>query len=30
VDGRDHDQLYAALTARHDVPNAVVATIRKG
>jgi transketolase len=29
VDGRDHDQLYAALTARHDGPNAVVATIRE-
>ncbi|MBB4910272.1 transketolase [Actinophytocola algeriensis] len=29
VDGRDHDQLYAALTARHDSPNAVVATIRE-
>ncbi len=28
VDGRDHDALYAALTARHDGPNAVVATIR--
>ena len=29
VDGRDHDALYTALTARHDGPNAVVATIRK-
>jgi transketolase len=29
VDGRDHDQLHAALTARHDVPNVVVATIRE-
>ena len=29
VDGRDHDALYAALTARHDGPNAVVATIRE-
>jgi transketolase len=29
VDGRDHDALYAALTARHDQPNAVVATIRE-
>jgi transketolase len=29
VDGRDHDALYAALTARHDRPNAVVATIRE-
>jgi transketolase len=28
VDGRDHDALHAALTARHDGPNAVVATIR--
>lgn len=28
VDGRDHEALYAALTARHDGPNAVVATIR--
>lgn len=28
VDGRDHDALYTALTARHDGPNAVVATIR--
>jgi transketolase len=30
VDGRDHDALYAALTARHDGPNVVVATIREG
>lgn len=29
VDGRDHDRLHAALTARHDGPNAVVATIRE-
>ena len=29
VDGRNHEQLYAALTARHDVPNVVVATIRE-
>ena len=29
VDGRDHDALHAALTARHDRPNAVVATIRE-
>jgi transketolase len=29
VDGRDHDQLYAALTTRYDGPNAVVATIRE-
>jgi transketolase len=29
VDGRDHDPLHAALTARHDRPNVVVATIRK-
>jgi len=28
VDGRDHGALHAALTARHDGPNAVVATIR--
>jgi len=28
VDGRDHDALHAALTAPHDGPNAVVATIR--
>lgn len=28
VDGRDHEALYAALTADHDGPNAVVATIR--
>ncbi|HYQ65964.1 thiamine pyrophosphate-dependent enzyme [Actinophytocola sp.] len=29
VDGRDHDALHAALTARQDGPNAVVATIRE-
>lgn len=29
VDGRDHDQLYAALIARHDGPNVVVATSRE-
>lgn len=29
VDGRDHDALYAALTARHDRPKVVVATIRE-
>jgi transketolase len=29
VDGRDHEQLYAALSTRHDVPNVVVATIRE-
>jgi transketolase len=29
VDGRDHDAMYTALTARHDRPNAVVATIRE-
>jgi transketolase len=29
VDGRDHDALYAALTKRHNGPNAVVATIRE-
>jgi transketolase len=29
VDGRDHDQLYTALTTRHDGPNVVVATIRE-
>ncbi|MGB3438505.1 MAG: transketolase [Actinophytocola sp.] len=29
VDGRDHDELYTALTARHDGPNVVVATIRE-
>lgn len=29
VDGRDHERLYAALTARHGVPNVVVATIRE-
>jgi transketolase len=29
VDGRDHDALHTALTARHDGPNAVVATIRE-
>jgi transketolase len=29
VDGRDHDALRVAFTARHDGPNAVVATIRK-
>ena len=30
VDGRDHDALYAALTAAHPAgPNAVVATIRE-
>jgi transketolase len=28
VDGRDHEALFAALTARHDGPNVVVATIR--
>jgi transketolase len=28
VDGRDHDALHTALTARHDGPNVVVATIR--
>jgi transketolase len=28
VDGRDHEALCAALTARHDGPNVVVATIR--
>lgn len=28
VDGRDHEALHAALTAHHDGPNAVVATIR--
>jgi transketolase len=28
VDGRDHEALHAALTARHDGPNVVVATIR--
>jgi transketolase len=28
VDGRDHEALYAALSARHDGPNVVVATIR--
>jgi transketolase len=28
VDGRDHEALHSALTARHDVPNVVVATIR--
>jgi transketolase len=29
VDGRDHDALYTALTARRDRPNVVVATIRE-
>jgi transketolase len=29
VDGREQDQLFAALTARHDGPNVVVATIRE-
>jgi transketolase len=29
VDGRDHVALHAALTARHDRPNVVVATIRE-
>jgi transketolase len=29
VDGRDHDDLYAALATRHDGPNVVVATIGK-
>jgi transketolase len=28
VDGRDHEALHTALTARHDGPNVVVATIR--